>query len=71
MKEELRVAEEIEMQKTFIADVDADGIWEIQGTWEDINSDEDKFITYGWNGQLYGKWPSIPQPANSLWGGVS
>jgi len=44
------------------ADVNADGIWEIQGTWEDENGEAERLITYGWNGQQYGKWPGIPQP---------
>jgi hypothetical protein len=44
------------------ADVNADGIWEIQGTWEDENGGAERLITYGWNGQQYGKWPGIPQP---------
>ena len=44
------------------ADVSADGIWEIQGTWEDETGEGERLITYGWNGQLYGKWPGIPQP---------
>jgi hypothetical protein len=54
-----------------LADVEGDGIWEIQGAHEPQNAadslrkipDTDYALyTYSWNGSLYGLWPNTPQP---------
>ncbi len=46
-------------------DVNADGVKEIQGKWRETPDEEFRLVTYSWNGQLYGKWPSTPQPPAS------
>jgi len=50
-----------------IVDVDGDGIMEIKGFWsEDDNIEHrDSPVIYSWNGQLYGKWPTAPEPLPS------
>ncbi len=55
-----------------LADVEGDGVWEIQGAMEPEFSSADTLrkipqsdyalYTYSWNGTLYGRWPSTPQP---------
>ncbi len=35
---------------------------EIQGRWSREDDATSSYFTYGWNGQLYGLWPSTPQP---------
>jgi hypothetical protein len=55
-----------------LADVEGDGIWEIQGAMEPKHSSADtlrkipdsdySLYTYSWNGSLYGLWSSTPQP---------
>jgi hypothetical protein len=66
-----------------LVDVDGDGIQEIQGYWSDEDWNREYFphdpiptrpwVTYSWNGELYGLWSSTPQvsgatffPANRL-----
>ncbi|HSD63148.1 MAG TPA: hypothetical protein VLB50_05090 [Ignavibacteriaceae bacterium] len=55
-----------------LADIEGDGIWEIQGQAFPENSEdslqvneENGFVlrTYSWNGSFYGKWPNTPQPS--------
>ena len=50
------------------ADVEGDGVWEIQGSYYTGQLPDEtpvwQPITYSWNGQYYGKWPSTPQPSH-------
>jgi hypothetical protein len=47
-------------------DVNGDNIYEIMGNWYANPSDEQtQKIVYSWNGSLYGKWASSPQPLPS------
>ncbi|MDR3627222.1 MAG: hypothetical protein P4L45_10340, partial [Ignavibacteriaceae bacterium] len=57
-----------------LADVEGDGIWEIQGeTYPQDEkdslkmTDESAYVlrSYSWNGQLYNLWPNTPQPTLS------
>jgi hypothetical protein len=55
-----------------IADIEGDGIWELQGGAFPENSEDslqvneyNSFVlrTFSWNGQLYDRWPTTPQPS--------
>ncbi|HSD62691.1 MAG TPA: hypothetical protein VLB50_02800 [Ignavibacteriaceae bacterium] len=59
-----------------LADVEGDGIWEIQGYAYPLNHDDslhiteyDSFVlrTFSWNGSLYGYWPNTPQPSEDAY----
>ncbi|NUM62651.1 MAG: hypothetical protein HUU44_10975, partial [Ignavibacteriaceae bacterium] len=54
-----------------LADVEGDGIWEIQGYAYPLNYEDSLHITeyngfvlrtFSWNGEFYGKWQNTPQP---------
>ncbi len=47
-----------------LVDINADGIFEIQGV-EDPYSEPEKIVTYAWNGSVYTNWPNSPQPLPS------
>ncbi len=48
-----------------LADIEGDGIWEIQGksSYYDDDSLLTQFKTFSWNGNQYGYWASTPQPS--------
>ncbi len=47
-------------------DIDGNDVYEIIGEWyPDENAESMEKIEYSWNGSLYGKWPTSPQPLPS------